>query len=92
MTQSATDKIKMMQASLRCFALGLLGLLPVIGLPFAIAAFWVSHGTRKRERDFWNPAKTYRLCGIACAAIGAVAWSVVDTFIVYQLLNAYITV
>jgi hypothetical protein len=90
MNQDAAEKIKMMEGSSRCLTFGLLALLPVIGLPFAVAAFWVSHGARRRERTFWNPAKTHRLCGITCAAIGAVTWSVVDTFIGYQAINAYI--
>jgi hypothetical protein len=85
--QSAADKIQMMKASMRCFAFGSLGLLPVIGLPFAVAALWISGRIQPLERQFWNPAKPYRVCGIACAAIGAVAWSVVDTFIIYQIVN-----
>jgi hypothetical protein len=33
-------KLKMMKGSLRCLTLGLLGLLPLIGVPFALAALW----------------------------------------------------
>jgi hypothetical protein len=35
---AAAAKIQMLKSSMQCFAFGLLGLLPVIGLPFAIAA------------------------------------------------------
>ena len=41
-------KIKMMKGSIRCLVFGLLGLLPVIGLPFALAAI----GPRAARRYF----------------------------------------
>ena len=45
-------KIKMMKGSIRCLIFGLLGLLPIIGLPFALAALWVSGRVRARKNDF----------------------------------------
>ena len=77
-------KIKMMKASIRCFIFGLLGLLPIIGPPFALAALWISGRTRKKERQFWNAAKPYRILGVVCAAVGAVLWSVVDALLIYR--------
>ena len=65
----ALDKIEMIERSLRCFACGLLGLLPFIGIPFAVVAI----------RDFlrlflckepWNPAGRYLRVGGACATAG----------------------
>jgi hypothetical protein len=82
-------KIKMLKSSMRCFIYGLLGLLPVIGLPFAIVALWLSGRVRAREKLFWNAAKPYRIWGVACAALGAVIWSVVDTFLIYHAFNNY---
>ena len=82
-------KIKMMKASLRCLIFGLLGLLPIIGLPFALAALWVSGQVRAKEKLFWNAARPYRIWGVACAAIGAVVWSVVDGLLIFQSLNNY---
>jgi hypothetical protein len=84
-------KIKMMKDSLRCFVFGLLGLLPIIGLPFAIAALWVSGRTSAREKHFWNVARPYRIWGMICAALGAVVWSVVDTLLIYHAFNNYVT-
>ena len=80
-------KIKMLKSSMRCFIYGLLGLLPVIGLPFAIVALWISGRVRAKEKLFWNAAKPYRIWGVACAALGAVIWSVVDTFLIYHAFN-----
>ena len=82
-------KIKMMKASIRCLIFGLLGLLPIIGLPFALAALWVSGQVRAKEKLFWNAARPYRIWGVACAAIGAVVWSVVDGLLIFQSLNNY---
>jgi uncharacterized membrane protein len=82
-------RIKMMQASMRCLVLGLLGLLPIIGVPFALAALWSSYSARKFEGQFWNPAKPQRILGLICAAIGALIWGAVDTIIIYHACNNY---
>ena len=82
-------KIKMMKASVRCLAFGLLGLLPIIGVPFALAGFWASFSARRQERYFWNPAKPHRIVGLICAAIGALVWSAVDTILIYHAFNNY---
>ena len=84
-------KIKMMKASLRCFIFGLLGLLPVIGLPFVVAALWVSGGARASEKYFWNAARPYRIWGVVCAACGAILWSIVDMLLIYRAFNNYVS-
>jgi hypothetical protein len=81
---AAADKIKMMKASIRCLIYGLLGLLPVIGLPFALAALWISGRVRQQEKQFWNAAKPYRGIGVVCAALGTICWFLVVVFIIYQ--------
>jgi hypothetical protein len=82
-------KIKMMKGSLRCFIFGLLGLLPIIGPPFALAALWVSGRVRAQEKLFWNAARPYRIWGLVCAGWGAVIWSFVDTLLIYHAFNNY---
>lgn len=83
-------KLKMMRSSLRCLTLGLLGLLPLIGVPFALAALWASYSARRIEKQFWNPAKPHRIVGLICAALGALLWSAVDTILIYHACNNYI--
>ncbi|HZL77343.1 MAG TPA: hypothetical protein VFC17_00645 [Candidatus Limnocylindrales bacterium] len=80
-------KIKMMKTSIRCLIFGLLGLLPIIGLPFALAALWLSGRVRAKEKLFWNAARPYRIWGVACAAIGAVVWSVVDALLIARAFS-----
>ena len=84
-------KIRMMKASLRCLILGLLGLLPIIGPPFAIAALWVSGQARQQEKNFWNAARPYRILGVACAALGAIVWSGVDMILIFHSINSYVS-
>ena len=88
-TSIPAAKIKMMKGSIRCLTLGLLSLLPLIGVPFALAALWASFTARKKERQFWNPAKPQRILGLICAAFGALLWSLVDTFLIYHACNTY---
>jgi hypothetical protein len=75
MNDRVSDKIQMLKGSLRCFIYGLLGLLPVFGLPFALASLYISGRVRVKEKLFWNAARPYRLWGVVCAAIGLIFWS-----------------
>jgi hypothetical protein len=84
------QKLRMMKRSVRCLALGLLGLVPLVGVPFALAALWTSYGVRRQERLFWNPAKPHRVVGLISASVGALLWSIVDTILIYNGVNAYI--
>ena len=87
---NAAPKIQMMKWSIRCFVDGLLGLTPIIGLGFALAALWFSGRARKHEKQFWNPAKPYRVCGVIFAAIGAILWGGILVFIIGNLvINAW---
>jgi hypothetical protein len=74
MNDRVSDKIQMLKGSMRCFIYGLLGLLPVLGLPFALAALYISGRVRVKEKLFWNAARPYRLWGVACAAVGLIFW------------------
>ena len=79
-------KIKMMKGSTRCLIFGLLALLPVIGLPFGLAALWVSGRVRLTEKLYWNAAKPHRIWGVVCGAIGTVLWASAVIFVVGNIL------
>jgi hypothetical protein len=87
MNDDARAKIQMLKSSLRCFVLGLLGFLPVIGLPFALAALWISGRVRAKERRFWNAAKPYRVWGMVYAATGTIFWSFILMVVIYHAIN-----
>ena len=86
MNTDADAKIQMLKNSLRCFVYGLLGMLPVIGLPFALAALWISGRVRAKEKQLWNAARPYRIWGVVCAAFGTVLWTGVLAIVIARLL------
>jgi len=67
---ASMEKIEVIQRSLRCFTLGLIGLLPGLGIPFAVMAlanyFQVQSGIGVQ----WNPAQQYLTWGMATALSG----------------------
>lgn len=85
----AIAKLKMMKASTKCLALGLLSLLPILGAGFAPFALWFSYAARRRERQFWNPAKPHRLIGFIFAALGGFVWGGIDTIWIYHITTGY---
>jgi hypothetical protein len=87
MNTDAEAKIRMLKSSLRCSVYGLLGLLPVIGLPFAIATLWISGRVRAREKLFWNAARPYRIWGVVIATVGTLFWLLIVVLIVYSSVS-----
>jgi hypothetical protein len=82
MNADASAKIQMLNSSMQCFVFGLLGLIPVIGLPFALSALWISGRVRVKEKQMWNAAQSYRIGGVVCAAGGTIFWGFVLTIII----------
>lgn len=52
-------KIEVMQISLASFVCGLVGLVPLLGLPFALAAFVLGRRARRSSSAWANPADRY---------------------------------
>jgi hypothetical protein len=52
-------RIAAIKLSLRCFVYSLIGLIPLIGLPFALAAIVRSRQVPKADTLDWNPADRY---------------------------------
>ena len=64
------DKVRVIEQSLRCFAFGLLSLIPLLGLPFAVLAV-VRHRNAWSQGDGeWNPTKAYLVWGFGLAWLG----------------------
>ena len=53
------SRIQIINASLRCFVYSLMGLVPLIGLPFSVAAIVQSQKVHKAADAGWNPAGRY---------------------------------
>ena len=79
-------KIEMIERSLRCFALGLLGLLPVIGIPMAVAALGQYWRVKRASRGIWNPAGRYLFWGGICARLGLILVTFLTLTIIWIVL------
>jgi hypothetical protein len=64
------DRAETIERSLRCLVLGLLGLLPVIGLPMAVTAILEYGRVRLRKGPDWNPAQRHLSWGFTSAVCG----------------------
>ena len=84
MNDDVGARIRLINNSLRCFTYGLLGLLPVIGVPCAVAALWLSGRIRVEEKRHWNAARPYRIWGVVCAAFGTIFWFLVVVLIIFN--------
>jgi hypothetical protein len=88
-TTPPMKKIEMIDRSLRCFDFGLLGLLPVIGIPMAIFSAVQYGRVRRGQGEMWNPAHRYLFWGGVCARMGLALFLVVPVvlFIVALIFN-----
>ena len=68
--RTPADKIRIIEQSLACFVLGLLSLIPLLGLPFAILAIVRHLNAWSQGEQEWNPAKPYLLWGFGLAWLG----------------------
>jgi hypothetical protein len=62
-------KAQIIERSLNCFAYGLVGLVPGLGIPFAIVALQEHWRVKRDGVGMWNPARTYLKWGIICARL-----------------------
>ncbi|HTI98605.1 MAG TPA: hypothetical protein VL527_06845 [Dongiaceae bacterium] len=86
MKPTASSRAGLLQASLRCFTLGLFGLIPVFGLPAALLALWQYRRVCRRQEE-WNPASGYLLAGRICASVGGgVSLLLLSAALVYLLV------
>lgn len=69
-TAPAGRRIETIRASLRWFVCSLIGLVPVIGLPFAVSAMVGVCRARKAWGTSWNPAGHYLLAARRIAPLG----------------------
>lgn len=88
---SATDRIELVERSLRCFVFGLIGLVPVLGLPFGIAAIVKSVRLKRRSGERWNPAQSYAKGGSLCATLGIVLTLIAVCIAVAVAINNYLS-
>ncbi len=64
------DKIRVIERSLRAWICGLIGLIPVFGVPLAVLALSLFLRVRAEAGDDWNPAGNYLRWAVVCAVVG----------------------
>ena len=64
------NKVLAIQAALRCFTCGLLSLIPMLGIPFALAAMLFHAKASGLAPDDWHVARRYAMLGMLFAALG----------------------
>jgi hypothetical protein len=69
-SQPPLTKIEMIERSMRCYVLGLLGLLPIIGVPMAVMSLNHYQRVKQGQGAMWNPAQRYLFWGCLCARLG----------------------
>ena len=67
---SADNRLAIIDASLACFRMGCLSLLPLIGLPLGFLAVRRFRLTFAISRGEWNPARAYLLGGYTLGILG----------------------
>jgi hypothetical protein len=67
---SPAEGIKVINYSLRCFALSFGGLIPVLGVPFIIQSFSCYRQARAISKGRWNPAQRHLAWGSVIASTG----------------------
>lgn len=79
------DKIDVIQRSLRCFVCGLIALIPVVGMPFAVVAIGDFLRVNWDKGVIWNPAKRYLQTGLVCAVAGLLLETLLGSIIFIEV-------
>ncbi|HUL51300.1 MAG TPA: hypothetical protein VLU94_01820 [Candidatus Nitrosotalea sp.] len=68
--QDPSERIRLIERSLRCFVYGWFSLIPLLGLGMAVTALGLHFKTWADTGDSWNPARRYLFAGFILAWIG----------------------
>ena len=82
--EDAAKRISLMEDSLRAYVCSWVGLIPVLGIPFAMTAFVIGWRVRLREKATPNPARRYRLAAVVLGGFGMICWVSVAAWVVVR--------
>jgi hypothetical protein len=85
------SKIEMIEHSLRCFKFGLIGLLPIVGIPLAVLSTVEYLRVRRGRGEMWNPAQRYFFWGGVCSRMSLALYLVIPVVvtIIGVVLNTF---
>jgi len=84
------DRATVINQSIAAFICGLLGLMPLIGVPFGMAALGLFFVTRHCRAD-WNPAQHYLDWGVRLALLGFALTLFAFTILSLAIINAQLS-
>ncbi len=80
--------IEAIKASLRCFVYSLAALVPVVGLPFLLAAMIQSRKAERAACSGWNPASRYLRAANGIAPLGLLT-TAASLFVVFVVVPGF---
>jgi len=83
----AQAKIVMLKSSLRAFTLGVMGLVPVIGMPMALMALVCFRRACLAQRGNWNPARPFLVFGLIYGTLGIIISMLLLGFVLYLAMT-----
>lgn len=75
-------KLEMMEASFRCFRLGLWSLMPIIGIPIIFRTLTLNLRVETGSGTMWNPASGYLFWGAMLARLALMLNLVIVTTVI----------
>ena len=66
------QRVQLAERSLRGFAMGWLGFVPLLGLPLAALAIWIGAKTVGASREVWNPGRSYSIAAITLGSLSLI--------------------
>lgn len=85
----SSQRIQLIERSLRLFTCGLLSLIPVIGLAPALIAVTTHFKIWSEDAGEWNPARPYLIAGYCLAWLGILISLVALALVVLGFMKYY---
>jgi hypothetical protein len=79
-------KIELIQKSIRCLVYGSIGLVPILGIPFAVRALSINFRVKRTRNGNWNPGERQMFLGRILAWLGLLLTFVVVLLVIYNVL------
>jgi hypothetical protein len=82
------SRTEVINKSLHCFVLGLIGLVPLLGIPAGVLAISTFRRVTLGKGEGWNPARRYLILGFCLGAGGLLLSFVVAMLLAISLIKA----
>ena len=83
------NRIEVIQGSKRCYLFGVLGLVPLLGFPFALTALMRYRRIHSANGSAWNPASSYLTWGFGYGILGLLITTIMVVLIAAAWLSGF---